>query len=130
MSSAPGTARGADAVAPAPPPTRSHRDLALQAADQAEAVLSVFQADRPDDARPAQAIAAARAWARGEIGCAEARAATFAAHAAARQASSSVAAAAARAAGHAAATAHVVEHARHAADYARKAEASLGQPRT
>jgi hypothetical protein len=113
-------------MTPAPLSTGSHRDLALRAADQAETVLSVFQADRPEDPRPALAIAAARAWARGEIACAEARAAAFAAHAAARQASSSFAAAAARAAGHAAATAHVVGHARHAADYARKAAAGLG----
>lgn len=109
----------------APLPIGSYRDLALRAADQAETVLSVFQADRPEDPRPALAIAA-RAWAQGEIACAEARAAAFAAHAAARQASSSFAAAAARAAGHAAATAHGVGHARHVADYARKAAAGLG----
>lgn len=51
----------------------------------------------------------------------EARRAAFSSHAAARQCSDDAACFAARAAGHAAATAHVADHARHAAAYAIKA---------
>jgi len=45
----------------------SERDLRLFAADCAEHVLPIFLKIRPDDDRPAKAIAAARAFARGEI---------------------------------------------------------------
>ena len=90
---------------------QDHRALVLWATDCAAHVLAYFEAQYPHDDRPRQAIAAGRAWVRGEIGMREARAAARAAdHAAAR--------AAARAAGHAAATAHVAGHARHAASYA------------
>lgn len=99
-----------------------HQILALRAADLAELVLSYFEEQRPHDDRPRQAIAAARAWAQGEITVGQARAAAFAAHAAAREVDDRPARAAARAAGHAAATAHVVGHARHAATYAAAAE--------
>lgn len=101
-----------------------HRELAMWAAACAERVLAAFDAERPDDDRPRMAVHAARAWARGEISCAAARAAAFAAHAAARAVTDPAARAAARAAGHAAATAHVAGHARHAAAYA---VASVGE---
>lgn len=98
-----------------------HQALALWAADCAERVLAQFESTRPDDARPREAVEAARAWARGDIPTSAARSAAFAAHAAARETSTSTAAAAARSAGHAAATAHVATHAPHAAAYALKA---------
>lgn len=97
------------------------RSLALWAADCAERVLPLFEAQLPTDERPRKAIEAARAWARGEIGARVARAAAIAAHGAARAADEGAARAAARAAGHAAATAHMAAHARHAAAYAVKA---------
>jgi hypothetical protein len=96
--------------------------LALRAAEAAERVLPLFSAARPDDPRPAEAIAAARAWVRGEISVGQARAAALAAHAAAREVEEGPARFAARAAGHAAATAHMAGHATHAEAYARKAE--------
>ena len=99
-----------------------HRMLVLRAADLAELVLPYFENQRPHDQRPRHAIAAARAWARGEIAVGQARAAAFAAHAAARETANPPARAAARAAGHAAATAHVASHAPHVADYAADAE--------
>jgi hypothetical protein len=100
-----------------------HWSKALWAADCAERVLSLFEEKYPNDNRPREAIEAARAWARGQIGVAEARAAAFAAHAAARESHDAAATAAARAAGHAAATAHVASHAAHAATYAASAAA-------
>jgi len=96
--------------------------LALWAADCAEEVLPLFEKWRKKDSRTREAIEAARAWARGEIRCGEARNAALAAHAAARAASHHTESeAAARAAGHAAATAHMPGHARRAAHYAVKA---------
>lgn len=106
------------AMSPAKPDQRS---LALWAADCAGHVLPIFAENRPQDDRPRKAIAAARAWARGEITCGKARAAAVAAHAAARAADEGAVRAVARAAGHAAATAHMAGHARHAAAYAVKA---------
>ncbi|WP_239483647.1 putative immunity protein [Paenibacillus rhizolycopersici] len=88
------------------------RILALWAAECAERVLTCFEAERPGDLRPRQAIQAARAWVRGEVSMAAARAAAFAAHNAAREASHASASAA---------TAHVAEHAPHSATYAAKA---------
>ncbi len=98
-----------------------HQILALWAADCAEHVIHHFEALQAGDARPRQAIEAARAWARGEIRCGAARTAAIAAHAAARGADEGPARAAARAAGHAAGTAHMAAHARHAAAYAATA---------
>lgn len=98
-----------------------HRLLAAWAADCAEHVLSLFSNQYPADARPEQAIAAARAWSRGEITVGAARAASVAAHAAAREAAVAAACAVARAAGHAVATAHMADHAPGAAIYALKA---------
>lgn len=94
---------------------------AVAAAGCAEAVLPLFEAERPGDHRPRDAIAAARAWAPGEASVTEARRSAFSAHAAAREAAGDAAVAAARAAGHAAATAHVAGHGPHATRYAEKA---------
>lgn len=102
---------------------RDRGELARWAAGCAEEVLTIFEGRVPGDARPREAVAAARAWARGRMPMTAARAAAFAAHAAARGAGDPAAVAAARAAGHAAATAHVASHAPCAADYAVKAGA-------
>ena len=104
------------------------RALAIFAADCAEHVLPIFAETYPQDERPQKAVAAARAWARGEILCGAGRSAAIAAHAAAREAGEIAACAAARAAGHAAATAHMIGHARHAAAYAVKASIAAGIP--
>ena len=61
-----------------------HQLLALWAASCAEHVLDRFESARPDDPRPRQAIARARAWARGEITMTLARTAAGDANAAAR----------------------------------------------
>ncbi len=45
-----------------------HHLLALWAAECAEHVLALFEAARPHDHRPAEAIEAGRAWTRGELG--------------------------------------------------------------
>ena len=82
-----------------------HHLLAVWAADCAEHVLPFFTAQHPLDARPRNAIEAARAWARVEIKCGAARVAAVAAHTAARIADEGAARFATRAAGHAAATA-------------------------
>jgi hypothetical protein len=84
---------------------QDHQLLALWAASCAEHVLHLFEAARPDDPRPRQAIEQARAWVRGEITMSQARAA--AGHA--------------NAAGQAAAVAHVAAHELGAAAYAIKA---------
>ena len=97
---------------------KDHKLLTLWAAECAERVLPNFEDKYPKDDRPRQAIAAARAWVRGELTIGAVRSAAFAAHSAARDADEPGAQAAARAAGHAAATAHVATHAPHAATYA------------
>lgn len=96
-----------------------HRLLAAWAADCAEHVLPLFEANSSDD-RPRHAIEIARAWARGEVSVGACQKAAVAAHAAARDATgksaagqsaaSKAATAAARAAGHAVATAHMADH--------------------
>jgi hypothetical protein len=97
------------------------RLLASWAADCAEHVLPLFTTKYPEDDRPRQAIATARAWSRGEATVGEAREAAFAAHAAARSVSDAAARLVARAAGHAVATAHMADHELGAAAYAIKA---------
>lgn len=106
--------------------SQEHRTLALWAADCAERVLPLFEATQRGDNRPRAAIAAGRAWARGEMAMTDARQFALAAHAAAREAGTEAARQAARAAGHAAATAHVPTHAPHAATYAVKAVVAEG----
>src|SRR5438046_7363828 len=97
-----------------------HHLLALWAAACAEHVLHLFESAKPSDPRPRQAVARARAWARGEITMSQARAAAGAANAAARDLSGA-ARHAAYAAGQAAAVAHVAAHELGAAAYAIKA---------
>ena len=104
-----------------------HRLLALWAAMCAEHVLHFFVAAQPADPRPREAIAQARAWARGEITMSQSRAAGGHAMAAAR-ALRGAARFAAYAAGQAAVVAHVAAHELGAAAYAIKAaRAAAGQ---
>lgn len=98
----------------------NHHLLALWAAACAEHVLHYFAAARPEDLRPQEAIALARAWARGEIRMTEARTAAGHANAAARDLAGA-ARYAAYAAGQAAAVAHVAAHELGAAAYAIRA---------
>src|SRR5207248_8140744 len=97
-----------------------HQLLALWAATCAEHVLHPFESAHPADPRPRQAIAQARAWARGEIRMSQSRAAGGHAMAAARELSGA-ARYAAYAAGQAAVVAHVAAHELGAAAYAIKA---------
>jgi len=97
-----------------------HRLLALWAASCAEHVLHLFESARPEDARPRQAIEAARAWTRGELSMMQTRNAGGHAMGAARDLRGA-ARNAAYAAGQAAVVAHVAEHELGAAAYAIKA---------
>jgi hypothetical protein len=97
------------------------RIVAAWAADCAERVLGVFEAQAPGDTRPRDAIARTRAFARGELAVAEEIRRRFVGGGAARDARTPAAAAAARAAGQAAAVAHMGAHALGAAAYAAKA---------
>jgi hypothetical protein len=97
-----------------------HRLLALWAAACAERVLHHFEAARPSDPRPRQAVEQARAWARGEYNMMETRAAAGPANTAARDLRGAPRHAA-YAAGQAAAVAHVAAHELGAAAYAIKA---------
>jgi len=101
--------------------------LAVWAADCAEHVLDRFEAVRPDDPRPRQAIEQARAWARGEIGMQDSRTAAGHANAAARDLRGA-ARHAAFAAAQAAAVAHVAAHELGAAAYAIKAVRAAAPP--
>jgi hypothetical protein len=83
--------------------TIDDRALRLFAADCAEDVLHLYERDYPGDLRPRKAIAAARAYANGEISDAARDAARAAARAAARDAARAAARDAARAAAWAAA---------------------------
>ena len=106
------------------PEPRIHHEIALWAAACAERALPIFEGLRPGDDRPRSAIAALRAWERGELPMTACRTAAFAAHAAAREATEAdapAAVAAARAAGQACAVAHMFDHSPHAATYAAKA---------
>jgi hypothetical protein len=97
-----------------------HHLLALWAADCAQHVLHLFEEIQPNDDRPRQAIASARAWTRGEITMSKSRAAGGHAMAAARDLSGA-ARCTAYSAGQAAAVAHVAAHELGAAAYAIKA---------
>jgi len=97
-----------------------HHLLAVWAAGCAEHVLRLFEVERPSDERPRQAIEAARAWARGELGMMQARAAGGHAMGAARDLRGA-ARFAAYAAGQAGVVAHVAAHELGAAAYAIKA---------
>ncbi len=97
-----------------------HRLLALWAASCAEHVVPLFDAARPGDSRPREAIDACRAWVRGEVGMMRARAAGGHAMGAARPLRGA-ARYAAYACGQAGAVAHVAAHELGAAAYAIKA---------
>jgi hypothetical protein len=98
----------------------NHHLLALWAATCAEHVLALFEAARPDDPRPRDAIEHARAWVRGEVGMMQSRAAGGHAMGAARDLRGAPRWAA-YAAGQAACVPHVAEHDLGAAAYAIKA---------
>lgn len=99
---------------------RDHHLLARWAADCADHVLYLSEDVHPEDLRPRSAIAAIRAWARGEVRMSDARAAGGHAMAAAR-ALDGPARHAAFAAGQAGVVAHVAAHELGAAAYAIKA---------
>jgi Imm-5 like putative immunity protein len=104
------------------------RIVAVWAADCAERVLGLFEAEAPEDGCPRDAIARTRAFARGELGIAEEIRRRFIGGGAARDVKApAAAAAAARAAGQAASIPHMGAHALGAAAYAAKA-AGLAAP--
>ncbi|MGJ8720625.1 MAG: putative immunity protein [Salinibacterium amurskyense] len=103
------------------------RIVASWAADCAERVLSLFEAEAPNDGGPREAISRARAFAAGELGAAEEIRRRFVAGRAAHSVSTPAAVAAARAAAQAAGVAHMGAHALGAAAYAAKA-AGLAAP--
>lgn len=104
-----------------------HRLLARWAATCAEHVLPLFEAAAPDDTRPREAIAAARAWAAGELPMMRTRAVGGHAMGAARPWRGAPRCAA-YAAGQAAVVAHVPEHDLGAAAYAIKAVVAAAPP--
>lgn len=103
------------------------RVVAAWAADCAERVLALFEAEAPTDDRPRDAIERARAFARGELDTAGEIRRRFVAGRAAKDVSSPAAIAAARAAAQAAGVAHMGAHALGAAAYAARA-AGLAAP--
>tara|TARA_R110002051_G_scaffold208264_1_gene274194 strand:+ start:5847 stop:6413 length:567 start_codon:yes stop_codon:yes gene_type:complete len=106
------------------PQTLSENDrrlVAAWAADCAERVLAVFETEAPTDDRARDAIARARAFARGELTAAEEIKRRFVAGRAAHSATHPAAIAAARSAAQAAGVAHMGAHALGAAAYAVKA---------
>ena len=112
------------------PQTLSEADrrlVATWAADCADRVLGLFEAESPKDDRPRAAIARTRAFARGELNTAEEIRRRFVGGGAARDVKAPAAAAAARAADQAVAICHMGAHALGAAAYAVKA-AGLAAP--
>jgi hypothetical protein len=99
------------------------RLVAAWAADCAERVLPVFEAEAPDDDRARNAVERARAFSRGELTAAGEIRRRFVAGRAAHSATSPAGAAAARAAAQAAGVAHMGAHALGAATYAARAAA-------
>jgi len=104
-----------------------HRLLAEWAAMCAEHVLALFEAERPDDPRPREAIELARGWIRGEVPMREAHQRAFVANAAGKGLPDP-AKFAALAAGQAVAVAHVAAHELGAAAYAIRAVAASVAP--
>jgi len=102
------------------------RLVALWAADCAERVLPLFEAEAPDDARARDGIDRARAFGRGELEVAEEIRRRFVAGRAAQSVTGPAAVAAARAAGQASGVAHMGAHALGAAAYAAKAAGLAG----
>ena len=105
-----------------------HQALARWAADCAEHVLPLFEAERPSDDRPRRAIELARGWARGEVPMMVARAGAGHANAAARDLAGAPRFAA-YAAAQAAAVGHVAAHELGAAAYAIRAAAAAAGSR-
>lgn len=103
------------------------RIVADWAADCAERVLPLFEAEAPADDRPRDAIARTRAFSRGELDAAGEIRRRFVAGRAASAATSPAGVAAARAAAQAAGVAHMGAHALGAAAYAAKA-VGLAEP--
>ena len=99
------------------------RTVAAWAADCAEHALPLFEAEAPDDLRARDAIARARAFARGELDAAGEIRRRFVAGRAAASAQTPAGVAAARAAAQASGVAHMGAHALGAAAYAAKAAA-------
>ena len=99
------------------------RIVATWAADCAERVLHLFDAEALDDDRARDGIERARAFGRGELDTAEEIRRRFVAGRAARSATGPAAVAAARSAGQASGVAHMGAHALGAAAYAAKAAA-------
>ena len=109
-----------------------HKLFGLKAANEAARVLRYFEAERPGDKRPREAIAAIRAWAEGKrkLGMKAVRKLSLDAHAAARDVESDAAKFAAHAAGQAVGTWHAPAHALGAFGYAGRAVvAARKQPR-
>lgn len=104
------------------------RLVAAWAADCAERVLALFEAEAPDDDRPRDGIARARAFSRGELDAAGEIRRRFVAGRAAQSATSPAGKAAAWSAGQAAGVAHMGAHALGAAAYAARA-AELASPK-
>ncbi|WP_144761113.1 putative immunity protein [Curtobacterium sp. 9128] len=100
------------------------RTVAAWAADCAERVLPLFEAEVPDDDRPRDGIRRARAFARGELDAAGEIRRRFTAGRASAVVASPAAKAAAWAAGQASGVAHMGAHALGAAAYAAKAAAA------
>lgn len=105
----------------------ARRLVAAWAADCAERVLPLFEAEAPGDGRPRDAIARARAFAAGELDAAGEIRRRFTANRAASSVSPPAAKAAAWSAGQASGVAHMGAHALGAAAYAAKA-AELASP--
>lgn len=100
------------------------RTVAMWAADCAERVLVLFEAEAPLDGRPRDAIARARAFGRGELAAADEIRRRFTAGRAAGAVTSPAAVSAARAAAQASGVAHMGAHALGAAAYAVQAVAN------
>lgn len=87
----------------------------------AERLLPLYVAVHPDDPRPRDALEAAQAFLRGELGIEEVRERAFACHAAARETQNPAASAAARVCGQAVAVAHMAGHSRQVPRHTAKA---------
>lgn len=100
-----------------------HRMFGLEAANEVERLLPIFEKERPKDDRPRKATQAIKGWALGErkLGMAEVRKLSLASHAAAKDAKSDAAKFVAHAAGQAIGTWHVPTHALGAFGYAGRA---------
>ncbi|WP_243862001.1 putative immunity protein [Frigoribacterium faeni] len=105
------------------------RLVAAWAADCAERVLLLFEAEVPDDDRPRDGIVRARAFSRGELDAAGEIRRRFVAGRAAGSATSPAARAAAWSAGQASGVAHMGAHALGAAAYAARAAESASPGR-